>query len=175
MATATNKEMFFLWEGKDKTGKLVKGELAGKSDALIKAQLRRQRINPLKVKKKPKSLMGGGSAKISPKDITIFSRQLATMMSAGVPLVQAFEIVGRGHENPGMQDLILGVKADVEAGNSLTEALKKKPSMISIVIWLRQVSTQVSWKLFCTNSQCTWRKQKHLNLRLRLRCFIPLL
>ncbi|MFT5425833.1 MAG: type IV pilus assembly protein PilC [Gammaproteobacteria bacterium] len=127
MATATNKEMFFLWEGKDKTGKLVKGELAGKSDALIKAQLRRQGINPLKVKKKPKSLMGGGSAKISPKDITIFSRQLATMMSAGVPLVQAFEIVGRGHENPGMQDLILGVKADVEAGNSLTEALKKKP------------------------------------------------
>jgi type IV pilus assembly protein PilC len=128
MATATkNAEMFFLWEGKDKTGKLVKGELAGKSDALIKAQLRRQGINPLKVKKKPKSLFGGGSTKITPKDITIFSRQLATMMSAGVPLVQAFEIVGRGHENAGMQDLILGVKADVEAGNSLTDALKKRP------------------------------------------------
>ncbi len=128
MATATKKkEMFFLWQGKDKTGKLVKGELSGQSDALVKAQLRRQGINPLKVKKKPKNLFGGGGARITPKDITIFSRQLATMMSAGVPLVQAFEIVGRGHENAGMQQLILGVKADVEAGNSLTEALKKRP------------------------------------------------
>ena len=128
MATATKKkEVFFLWEGKDKTGKLVKGELSGQSDALVKAQLRRQGINPLKVKKKPKALFGGGTAKITPKDITIFSRQLATMMSAGVPLVQAFEIVGRGHDNAGMQELILGVKADVEAGNSLTEALKKRP------------------------------------------------
>lgn len=127
MATATKKDIFFLWEGKDKTGKLVKGELAGQSDAMIKAQLRRQGINPLKVKKKPKPLLGGGKTKIGPKDITIFSRQLATMMSSGVPLVQAFEIVGRGHENAGMQDLILGIKADVEAGNSLTEALMKKP------------------------------------------------
>jgi len=120
-------EVFFLWEGKDKTGKLVKGELSGQTDALVKAQLRRQGINPLKVKKKPKALFSGGGTRITPKDITIFSRQLATMMSAGVPLVQAFEIVGRGHENAGMQELILGVKADVEAGNSLTEALKKRP------------------------------------------------
>jgi len=124
---AAKKEAMFVWEGKDKQGKLVKGELAGMSDAMVKAKLRRQGINPLKVKKKSKPLLGGGSAKITPKDITIFSRQLATMMSSGVPLVQAFEIVGRGHENPGMQDLILGVKADVEAGNSLTDALKKRP------------------------------------------------
>ncbi len=125
---AEKKEAMFLWEGKDKQGKLVKGELGGMSDAMVKAKLRRQGINPLKVKKKPKPLMGGGGkTKITPKDITVFSRQLATMMSSGVPLVQAFEIVGRGHENAGMQDLILGVKADVEAGNSLTEALKKKP------------------------------------------------
>lgn len=124
---ATKKEVMFVWEGKDKQGKIVKGELGGMSDALVKAQLRRQGINPLKVKKKPKDLFGGGATKITPKDITIFSRQLATMMSSGVPLVQAFEITGRGHENAGMQDLILGVKADVEAGNSLTEALKKRP------------------------------------------------
>lgn len=125
---AEKKEAMFLWEGKDKQGKLVKGELGAQSDALVKAKLRRQGINPLKVKKKPKPLMGGGGkTKITPKDITIFSRQLATMMSSGVPLVQAFEIVGRGHENAGMQELILGVKADVEAGNSLTEALKKRP------------------------------------------------
>lgn len=127
MATVAKKADMFVWEGKDKQGKIVKGELSGQSDALVKAQLRRQGINPLKVKKKPKNLLGGGKVKITPKDITIFSRQLATMMSSGVPLVQAFEIVGRGHENAGMQDLILGVKADVEAGNSLTEALKKRP------------------------------------------------
>jgi len=127
MATA-KKEVMFVWEGKDKQGKVVKGELAGMSDAMVKAKLRRQGVSPLKVKKKPKPLFGSGGGKaITPKDITIFSRQLATMMSAGVPLVQAFEIVGRGHENANMQELILGVKADVEAGNSLTDALKKRP------------------------------------------------
>lgn len=118
----------YVWEGTDKTGKRVKGEMTGQSDALVKAVLRRQGVNPLKVKKKPKPLLGGGGkTKIAPKDICVFSRQLATMMSAGVPLVQAFEIVGRGHENAGMQELILSIKADVEAGNSLTEALKKHP------------------------------------------------
>ena len=127
MAEAAKADMF-VWEGTDKAGKRVKGEQSGQSDAMVKAVLRRQGIKPLKVKKKPKPLFGGdGGGKITPKDITVFSRQLATMMSSGVPLVQAFEIVGRGHENPAMQDLILGIKADVEAGNSLTEALRKKP------------------------------------------------
>lgn len=128
MAEAAKADMY-LWEGTDKSGKRVKGEMSGQSDALVKAVLRRQGVKPLKVKKKPKPLFGGagGSAKITPKDITVFSRQLATMMSSGVPLVQAFEIVGRGHENPGMQDLILGIKADVEAGNALTESLRKRP------------------------------------------------
>ncbi len=127
MAEAKKADMY-AWEGMDKSGKRVKGEVSGQSEALVKAVLRRQGANPLKVKKKPKPLFGGGgNGKISPKDITVFSRQLATMMSSGVPLVQAFEIVGRGHDNPAMQDLILGVKADVEAGNSLTDALSKRP------------------------------------------------
>jgi len=127
MAEAAKSEMF-VWEGTDKQGKRVKGEMSGQSDALIKAMLRRQGINPQKVRKKPKPLFGsGGKKKITPKDITVFSRQLATMMSSGVPLVQAFEIVGRGHENAGMQELILGVKADVEAGGALTDALRKRP------------------------------------------------
>ena len=126
MAEAKKADMY-AWEGMDKKGKRVKGEISGQSEALVKAVLRRQGVNPTKVKKKPKPLLGGGKAKITPKDITVFSRQLATMMSSGVPLVQAFEIVGRGHENAGMQDLILGIKADVEAGNNLTEALKKRP------------------------------------------------
>lgn len=120
--------VMFIWEGTDRQGKKIKGEMTGQSDALVKALLRRQGINPTKVKKKPKALFGGGSGKkITPKDITVFSRQLATMMSSGVPLVQAFEIVGRGHENANMQELILGIKADVEAGGALTEALRKRP------------------------------------------------
>lgn len=127
MAQAAAKSEMFVWEGVDKAGKKVKGEMSGKNDALIKAQLRRQGVNPLKVKKKPKPLLGGGGGKITTKDITVFSRQMATMMSSGVPLVQSFEIVGRGHENKAMQDLIMTIKGDVEAGGSLNEALGKHP------------------------------------------------
>lgn len=122
------KSVMYVWEGTNKQGKKVSGEMTGQSDALVKAVLRRQGVNPTKVKKKPQPLLGlGAKTKITPKDITVFSRQLATMMSAGVPLVQAFEIVGRGHENAGMQELILGVKSDVEAGGRLTDALRKRP------------------------------------------------
>jgi type IV pilus assembly protein PilC len=118
----------FLWEGTDRAGKRVKGEMSGTSDALIKAVLRRQGINPLKVRRKPKSLLEGARKKrITPKDIAVFTRQMATMLAAGVPLVQSFEIVGRGHANPAMQELVLGVKADVEAGNNLADALAKRP------------------------------------------------
>ena len=117
----------FVWEGTNKQGKRVKGELTGPNMALVKADLRRQGITPLKVKKKPKSLFGARKKKITAKDIAVFSRQLATMMSAGVPLVQAFEIVGRGHENPSMQELIMAVKADVESGTALAEAMAKHP------------------------------------------------
>jgi len=117
----------YLWEGMNKQGKRAKGELMGSTMALVKADLRRQGITPLKVKKKPKSLFGTKKKKITASDISVFSRQLATMMSAGVPLVQAFEIVGKGHENPSMQDLIMDVKNTVEGGSSLAEALAKHP------------------------------------------------
>jgi len=127
MAEAAAKADLFQWEGRDRQGKSVKGEMPGQSDAVVKAMLRRQGINPLRVKKKAKPLFGGGGKAITPKDISIFSRQMATMMSSGVPLVQSFEIVGRGHENPSMQDLILDVKAEVEAGNSLGDGLAKHP------------------------------------------------
>lgn len=130
MAEAAVKSDMFVWEGVDRHGKRVKGEMSGKSDALIKATLRRQGVNPLKVKKKPKSLFSAGG-KVTTKDITIFSRQLATMMSSGVPLVQSFEIVGRGHENAAMQELILGIKADIEAGTALNEALGKNPQQFN--------------------------------------------
>lgn len=127
MAQAATKAEMYIWEGADRSGKRIKGEMSGTNDALIKAVLRRQGINPLKVKKKPKPLFGSGKKKITSKDICVFSRQLATMMSSGVPLVQSFEIVGRGHQNPSMQELLLTIKSDVEAGNSLGDALAKHP------------------------------------------------
>ncbi|MAP10538.1 MAG: type II secretion system protein F [Gammaproteobacteria bacterium] len=128
MAEVALKNEMFVWEGKDKTGKTVRNEMSGASEAQVKAMLRRQGINPTRVRKKPKPLFGsGGGKKIVPKDIAVFSRQMATMMSSGVPLVQSFEIVGRGHENVNMQQLILSIKADVEAGNHLADALKKHP------------------------------------------------
>lgn len=127
MAEKTANQDIFVWEGTDRKGARTKGEVKGVSIALVRAELRRQGINPLKVKKKPKSLFGSAKKKITPKDIAVFSRQLATMMSSGVPLVQSFEIIGRGHDNPSMQDLIMAIKSDVESGSSLSEALAKHP------------------------------------------------
>jgi type IV pilus assembly protein PilC len=115
----------FVWEGVDKTGTRKKGESVGASEALIKAELRRQGINPTRIKKK--SALSKRKKSITPKDIAIFSRQLATMMSAGVPLVQSFEIIGRGHDNPSMQDLILTIKSNIEGGSGLAESLAKHP------------------------------------------------
>jgi type IV pilus assembly protein PilC len=129
MAEKAQKLDVFTWEGTKKGGERIKGEVRGRSAALVKADLRRQGIVPAKVKKKPKelALFGSGKKKIIPKDIAIFTRQLATMMSSGVPLVQAFEIIGRGHENPSMQELVLKVKSDVEAGGTLADALRAHP------------------------------------------------
>ncbi len=115
----------FAWEGVDKSGAKKKGEIVGANEMAIKAELRRQGIRPVAIKKK--SALSRSRKKITPKDIAIFTRQLATMMAAGVPLVQSFEIVGRGHENPSMQDLIMTVKASIEGGSGLAESLAKHP------------------------------------------------
>ncbi|MBW9256559.1 MAG: type II secretion system F family protein [Candidatus Thiodiazotropha sp. (ex. Lucinisca nassula)] len=120
------KSYLYKWEGTDKKGARVSGESRATDINMVKADLRRQGINPLKVRKKAASLFERKKP-ITSADVTVFSRQLATMMSAGVPLVQAFEIVGRGHENPSMQELILTIKADVEGGTALADALKKHP------------------------------------------------
>ncbi len=128
MATKTKRKDTFLWEGTDRKGAKVSGEMAGVSPALVKAELRRQGITPKKVKKKPKSLFGGaGKGKITPQDIALFSRQMSTMMSSGVPLVQSFDIIGKGHDNPAMSTLIMAIKADVEGGNTFADALSKHP------------------------------------------------
>lgn len=127
MAADAIKKHTFAWEGMDKSGRRVKGEMNGTSVSLINATLRRQGVNPLKVKKKAKPLFQKSAKKIVTKDIAIFSRQLATMMQSGVPLVQAIDIAGRGHANANMQDLLMSLKGDVEAGGTLTEALAKHP------------------------------------------------
>ena len=126
MAQPAKKQDTFTWEGKDKKGQKVKGESTGANVALVRANLRRQGINPTKVRKKAKPLFGG-KRKVTAKDVAIFSRQLSTMMNAGVPLVQAFEIIGRGHENKGMQELLGSVRGSIEGGSTLADALGKHP------------------------------------------------
>jgi len=117
----------YIWQGTNKQGRRVKGEQAGESVNLVKAHLRRQGITPLKVKKKPKDLFAARKPPIKPADIAVFSRMLATMMSAGVPLMQSMQIIGEGHENASMQEMILAIKSDVESGTSLAESLAKFP------------------------------------------------
>ena len=118
------RDIPFVWEGRDKRGARVKGKSLAPDEKTLRGELRRQGIAPSKVRKQRQGVKGGS---IKPGDIAVFSRQLATMLAAGIPLVQAFEIVGAGHEKPTMQKLILDVKADVEGGTSLHEALGKHP------------------------------------------------
>ena len=124
--TAVVSNTPFLWEGTDRNGKKVKGKSLANNEATVRADLRRQGVVPTRIRKQRQSMFAGGG-KITTGDIAIFSRQLATMLAAGIPLVQSFEIVGNGHENAAMQKLILSVKGDVEGGNSLAEALAKQP------------------------------------------------
>src|SRR5215467_2682050 len=127
-ATATVKaikrDVPFAWEGKDKRGARIKGKSLAPDEQTLRAELRRQGVAPSKIRKQSAGIKGG---KVTPGDIAIFSRQLATMLAAGIPLVQAFEIVGNGHDKPSMQKLILDIKADVEGGTSLHESLAKHP------------------------------------------------
>ncbi|HCB40278.1 MAG: type II secretion system protein F [Pseudomonadales bacterium] len=122
------KQQTFSWEGVDKKGNKVKGELPGQNVTLIKAELRKQGIVANKVKKKATSLLGPKKKKITPMDVAVFTRQLATMMKAGVPLVQSFEIVADGHDNPSMRDLLLRIKGDIEGGNNLASSLAAHPA-----------------------------------------------
>jgi type IV pilus assembly protein PilC len=125
MATLTATQAPFTWEGRDRTGKKVKGKVVSTSEAAVRSELRRQGVVPTRVRKQ--SMLFRKQGRVTPGDIAIFSRQLATMMTAGIPLVQSFDIVGAGHENPAMQKLILAIKTDVEGGTALADALAKHP------------------------------------------------
>jgi len=117
------KESIYAWEGKDKSGKTVRGELRAGGEAIVNVTLRRQGVLVTKVKKK----VYRSGKKVTEKDIALFTRQLATMMKAGVPLLQSFEIVGKGHANPSMGKLIMDLRADIETGTSLNNAFRKYP------------------------------------------------
>lgn len=135
MATAarpkarTVKENAFLWEGRNKDGKNVRGEIRAASETVVQTTLRRQGISNAKIKKV--RFKSGG--KITEKDIALFTRQLATMMRSGVPLLQAFDIVGRGHANPAVGKLLLDIKSDVETGSSLSQAFRKYPLQFDVL------------------------------------------
>ncbi|ACT49834.1 MULTISPECIES: type II secretion system F family protein [Methylovorus] len=124
MAAQASKEVIYAWEGTDKKGKKIKGEVKASGEAFVNATLRRQGITVTKIKKQS-GLKSGG--KVKEKDVTLFTRQLATMMKAGVPLLQAFEIVGKGHNNPAVSKLLGDIKSDVETGSSLSQAFRKYP------------------------------------------------
>jgi type IV pilus assembly protein PilC len=129
MATAAGavrdriKEYHYLWEGKDRAGRLVKGEMRAGGEAVVNSVLRRQGVTVLKIKRQRMG-MGG---RVTDKDITFFTRQLATMMKSGVPLLQAFDIVGKGHSNPAVARLLMDIKNEVETGHSLNAAFRKYP------------------------------------------------
>lgn len=126
MATTTAKTSTFIWQGLDRQGRQSKGELQSINQTMAKAQLRKQGIVPKTVKKKSKPLFGSGKP-IKAADVAIFTRQLATMMKAGVPLVQSFDIVAEGLDNPTMRDLVLTVKNDVASGSGFANAISKHP------------------------------------------------
>ncbi len=127
-AAKAPKQHQFKWEGADKKGQKIKGEMTAETSAVIKAQLRKQGISPIKVNKVAQPLFGGGKGKpVEVADVALFSRQIATMMKAGVPLVQSFDIIGRGNEKRSVQDLLMSVKADIESGQTMADSLRKHP------------------------------------------------
>src|SRR5205085_7507285 len=116
-----------VWTGVDKRGKKMKGEQLAKNANLLRADLRRQGINPSLVKPKGKSVFGASGSRIKPRDIAIFSRQIATMMQAGIPMVSAFEIIAAGQKNPRLKAMLDDIKGQIEGGSSLYEAIGKHP------------------------------------------------
>ncbi|MBH1852542.1 type II secretion system F family protein [Stenotrophomonas maltophilia] len=127
VARSTIELQPFVWEGTDKRGIKMKGEQLAKNANMLRAELRKQGINPGQVKPKPKPLFGAAGKPVNAKDIAFFSRQMATMMKSGVPIVSALEIIGSGHKNPRMKKMVDGIRADIEGGSSLHEAISRHP------------------------------------------------
>jgi type IV pilus assembly protein PilC len=172
---ALKQPELFTWTGTDKRGVKVKGQSRGDNPALIKAGLRKQGIKPIAVRKKSNLFKATAKKKIIPKDLAVFFRQLATMMSAGVPLVQSFEIIGRGHENAGMQELLLKVKAEVETGTSLADSLGKHPLYFDeLVVCLVAAGEQAGVLETLLDKIATYKeKTEYLKAKIKKAMFYP--
>lgn len=164
------KESTFQWEGRNKDGKAVRGEMKAATESVVQTTLRRQGITNTKVKK----LRFKTGGKITDKDITLFTRQLATMMKSGVPLLQSFDIVGRGHANPAVGKLLLDIKADVETGSSLSQAFRKFPCISTpcSATWLPPANRPASWIPCWTAWPPTRKRFLPSRARSNPRCFI---
>ena len=159
----------YAWVGKDKSGKVVKGEMRAVGQNVVVSTLRRQGIQVSSVKK----ARARGGKRITDKDITVFTRQLAVMMKAGVPLLQAFDIVGRGHANPSVGKLLLDIKTDVETGSSLSQAFRKYPAYfdpLSSATWWARARRRASWTRCSTGSRPTRKRSSPSRARSRARC-----
>jgi len=169
-----NTETIFLWEGLNKRGARVKGETPADSEITARAELRRNGINVLKIRKKPKPLFST-KKKIKPVDVAYFLRQMTTMLSSGVPLVQAFDIVGRGHENPAMSDLIMDLKGRVEGGETFAAALAKHPKYFDdLVINLVEAGEQSGTLETLLDKIATYKeKTESLKAKIKKAMFYP--
>jgi len=163
----------FEWEGKNSSGNKQKGFITAPNPELVKAKLRRQGIVPTKVRKKRKAL--GGKGKILPSDIALFARQLTTMMGAGVPMVQSFEIVANGVENKAMRDMINGIKTEVESGSNLTNALRKYPDQFDdLFCSLTEAGEQSGTLESLLNEIATYKeKSESLKKKIKKALFYP--
>ena len=176
MAEKTLKEPeVFIWTGFDKRGVRVKGQTRGSSPTIIKYDLRKQGITPLSIKKQSSLFSQQRKKKITPKDIAVFFRQLATMMQAGVPLVQSFDIIGRGHDNVSMRDLILKIKGEVESGTSLSETLAKHPIYFDdLVVNLVNAGEQAGVLEVLLDKIATYKeKTEYLKAKIKKAMFYP--
>jgi type IV pilus assembly protein PilC len=172
---ALKQPEIFIWTGTDKRGVRVKGQTRGSNPTIIKADLRKQGITPLTVKKQSSLFSQTKKKKITAKDIAVFFRQLATMMSAGVPLVQAFDIIGRGHDNVSMRNLILRIKSEVESGTSLSETLAKHPIYFDeLVVNLVNAGEQAGVLEALLDKIATYKeKTEYLKAKIKKAMFYP--
>lgn len=169
-----NTETIFLWEGLNKRGARVKGETPADSEITARAELRRNGINVLKIRKKPKPLFST-KKKIKPVDVAYFLRQMTTMLSSGVPLVQAFDIVGRGHDNPAMSELIMDLKGQVEGGETFAAALSKHPKYFDdLVVNLVEAGEQSGTLETLLDKIATYKeKTESLKAKIKKAMFYP--
>ncbi len=169
MATSAARGNIFTWSGTDKTGRSAKGEIHATTTSMAKAQLRRQGIKPKSGRKKSKPLFGGGGKAIGAADICIFTRQLATMMKAGVPLVQSFDIVGEGLEKPKMRELVEEIKNDVASGNGLAASLAKHPRQFDELYCSLVASGETSGTLEVMLDRVATYKEKTEQLKAKIK------